>query len=115
MLGMSFEPFLALLIVGFVSAFVLHYIVRYRMLSGFDGFLGKWVVAWVGAWLGSPVLGHWGPHAANEYIIPAFIGSFSLAFLTTLGFRASRAAAAEAFNKKEVPAPPAQLEMRKAS
>jgi uncharacterized membrane protein YeaQ/YmgE (transglycosylase-associated protein family) len=115
MIGMGFWPFLALLIVGVIASFVLHYVVRYRMLTGFDGFLGKWIVGWVGAWLGSPVLGHWGPHITDQYIIPALIGSFSLVFLATIVMRASMAVQVQA-SKREVAAQPVQqFEMKKAS
>jgi uncharacterized membrane protein YeaQ/YmgE (transglycosylase-associated protein family) len=115
MIGMSFGPFLALLIVGVIASFVLHYVIRYRMLSGFDGFLAKWIVGWVGAWLGSPVLGHWGPRVSDQYIIPAFIGSFSLAFLATIVVRASMAVQERAYRREAAPQAAQQLEMRKAS
>ena len=115
MIGMSFGPFLALLIVGLIASFVLHYVVRCRMLEGFDGFLGKWIVGWIGAWLGSPVLGHWGPHISDQYIIPAFIGSFSLAFLATIVMRASVAVQERAGKREFAPQAVQQMEMKKAS
>ena len=61
MIGMNFASFVSLLILGFIAAIVLHCVVRYRMMSGFDGFMNKWIAGWIGGWLGSPVLGHWGP------------------------------------------------------
>lgn len=116
MIGMSFGPFVALLIVGLIAAVVLHFIVRYRMLAGVDGFLGKWVVGWIGAWVGSPVLGHWGPHIASQYYIPALIGAFCLAFLATIAVRVSMASVPRMRKAEgEVAVPSAQLEMRKAS
>jgi uncharacterized membrane protein YeaQ/YmgE (transglycosylase-associated protein family) len=83
MIGMSFASFLSLLILGVIAAIVMHFVVRYKMLSGFDGFMNKWIAGWIGAWLGSPVLGHWGPSVAQVYIIPALLGAFSGAFLVT--------------------------------
>jgi uncharacterized membrane protein YeaQ/YmgE (transglycosylase-associated protein family) len=82
MIGMNFVSFLVLLVEGAIAAFVLHYLVRYRMLTGLDGYLCKWILGWVGAWLGSPVLGHWfGPVSlAHVYLIPALIGAFAIPF-----------------------------------
>ena len=85
MIGMKFGDFLTLLVLGFIAAIVLHSIIRYRMLEGFDSFMAKWVGGWIGAWLGGPVLGHWWFQLQNIYVIPAlvgaFIGAFSLVFL----------------------------------
>jgi uncharacterized membrane protein YeaQ/YmgE (transglycosylase-associated protein family) len=81
MIGMSFASFLTLLILSFVAAVVVHFIVRYRMLSGADGFTAKWLAGWIGAWLGSPVLGHWWARIQNVYIIPALVGAFVGAFM----------------------------------
>ena len=75
MIGMAFGSFLTLLVVGFIAALILHYGFQYRMLPGFDGFLGKWAVGWVAAWLSSPVLGHWGFQVSGEYVIPAMVGA----------------------------------------
>ena len=82
MLYMNFASFLTLLIVSLITALIMHYAIRYRMLQGTDGFLSKWIVGWVGAWLGTPVLGHWfnGVSISAVYIIPAFIGGFVGAF-----------------------------------
>jgi len=57
MIGMNFWAFLVLLVAGVIAAVVIHYVLRYRLLEGFDGFLGKCIAGWVGAWIGSPVLG----------------------------------------------------------
>ena len=43
MIGMNFTPFLTLLVVGVIASFVLHSLVRYRVLFGVDGFLSKWI------------------------------------------------------------------------
>lgn len=43
MIGMNFAAFLTLLVLGFVSSVVLHFLIRYRMLNGLDGFLSKWI------------------------------------------------------------------------
>ncbi|HVB57623.1 MAG TPA: hypothetical protein VNE63_14540 [Candidatus Acidoferrales bacterium] len=111
MIGMNFESFLSILILGLIAAVVLHYAVRYRMLSGFDGFLGKWIAGWIGAWLGSPVLGHWAFRISNVYVIPGIIGAFAAAFAVTASMKA--AATATVTVPEKVPA--AQFEMRKVS
>lgn len=80
MIGMNFAVFLTLLILGLIAALVMHFLIRYRMLAGTDGFFAKWIAGWIGAWLGSPVLGHWAVHIQNIYIIPALIGAFVCAF-----------------------------------
>jgi uncharacterized membrane protein YeaQ/YmgE (transglycosylase-associated protein family) len=86
LIGMPFLSFLVLLILSVVAAAVLHWVFRYRLLSGIDGFLGQWMVAWVGAWLGPAVLGHWFDSFMlwNIYILPALIGAFAGAFGGTL-------------------------------
>jgi len=83
MIGMSFWSFLVLLVAGVIAAAVIHYLICYRFLEGFDGFLGKWIAGWVGAWLGSPVLGHWFEKVklADIYLIPALLGAFVGAFV----------------------------------
>ena len=53
MIGMNFWAFLVLLVAGLIAAVVIHYVIRYRFLEGWDGFLGKWMAGWLGAWLGS--------------------------------------------------------------
>jgi uncharacterized membrane protein YeaQ/YmgE (transglycosylase-associated protein family) len=90
MIDMTFVSFLTLLVISLICAVIVHYGVRYRVLAGFDGFLAKWVVGWIGAWVGSPVLGHWfaDAHISGVYIIPAFIGGFVGAFLTTAVWKA---------------------------
>ena len=85
MIGMGCRAFLTLFVISFIAAAVIHNVVRYRYLGGVDGFLAKWIVGWVGAWIATPVLGHWfaGVAIGCQYIIPAFLGAFSLAFLAT--------------------------------
>jgi len=89
---------LLLLVAGAIAAVVIHYLLRYRLLEGFDGFLGKWIAGWIGAWLGSPVLGHWFEpvKVANVYLIPALLGAFAAAFAVT----AIGKAAAKVFSPK---------------
>jgi uncharacterized membrane protein YeaQ/YmgE (transglycosylase-associated protein family) len=91
MIGMGFGAFLVLLVAALIAAAVLHYLLRYRLLEGFDGFLGKLVAGWIGAWLGSPVLGHWFEPVklAGIYLIPALLGAFAGAFALTALFKAS--------------------------
>jgi uncharacterized membrane protein YeaQ/YmgE (transglycosylase-associated protein family) len=86
LIGMPFLSFLVLLILSAIAAAVLHWVFRYRLFSGIDGFLGQWMVAWLGAWLGPAVLGHWFDSFIlwNIYILPALIGAFAGAFGGTL-------------------------------
>ena len=90
MIGMGFEAFLTLFVVSLIAAGTIHYGLRYRLLEGIDGFLAKWIVGWVGAWIASPVLGHWfsGVVIGGQYIIPAFLGAFSGAFMVTVTAKA---------------------------
>jgi len=81
MIGMGFGAFLTLLILGLIAAIVIHSLIHYRMMEGFDGFMAKWVAGWVGGWLGGPVLGHWWFRIQNVYLIPALVGSFAGAFI----------------------------------
>jgi uncharacterized membrane protein YeaQ/YmgE (transglycosylase-associated protein family) len=111
MIGMNFGSFLSLLILGIIASIVLHQIVQYRMLKGFDGFMNKWIAGWIGAWLGSPVLGHWGPSLAHVYIIPALLGAFIGAFVVTVA--AKMLVAARTMATQQSPAAP--LELKKAS
>ncbi len=94
MIGMNFWAFLVLLVAGLIAAAVLHYVIRYRVLAGVDGFFGKWVAGWIGAWLGPPVLGHWweGVEIAHVYVIPALLGAFVGAFALTASFKAKAGA-----------------------
>jgi len=98
MIGMNFRALLILFVAALIAAGVLHYVIRYRFLDGFDGFVGKCIAGWVGAWLGSPVLGHWFERAklANVYLIPALLGAFVGAFVVT----ATGKALAKAFSTK---------------
>ena len=93
MIGMSLGSFVALLILGFIAAIVMHSLIRYRMLEGFDGFIAKWIAGWIGGWLGTPVLGHWSIQYQNIWVIPAlvgaFVGAFSLAYLVKASARAT--------------------------
>jgi uncharacterized membrane protein YeaQ/YmgE (transglycosylase-associated protein family) len=90
MLDMTFASFLTLLVISLICSLIVHYAIRYRVLDGADGFLAKWIVGWVGAWVASPVLGHWfaAVRISSVYIIPAFIGGFVGAFLTTAVWKA---------------------------
>ena len=87
MIGINFWAFLVLLVAGAIAAAVIHYVARYRVLEGFDGFLGKVITGWVGAWLGSPIIGHWFDRVkiANIYLIPALLGAFGGAFAAVAG------------------------------
>lgn len=118
MIGMSFSAFLSLLVFGIVSSFVLHTIVRYRMLAGLDGFVCAWIAGWTGGWLGSSVFGHWGGHMQNVYIIPALLGAFVGTFLVTAVVRVIAATAMVPIRPNVMASQPgatSQVEMRKAS
>jgi uncharacterized membrane protein YeaQ/YmgE (transglycosylase-associated protein family) len=80
MIGMDFSEFIVLLILSLIASIVVHYLIRYRYLEGFDGFLSKWVAGWLGAWIGQPVLGHWWFRVAGVWVIPALLGAFISAF-----------------------------------
>src|SRR5262249_44087405 len=71
MIGMSFISFMELLGISVVVALVLHYLVKYRNIAGFEGFLGKVIIGWVGALLGSPVFCLW---PANLSFDPSIFG-----------------------------------------
>jgi uncharacterized membrane protein YeaQ/YmgE (transglycosylase-associated protein family) len=90
MIGMGFGAFLVLFVAALISALVLHYIIGYRVLQGFDGFLGKLLAGWLGAWLGAPVFGHWfeSVKLADIYLIPALIGAFAGSFALTATYKA---------------------------
>jgi uncharacterized membrane protein YeaQ/YmgE (transglycosylase-associated protein family) len=91
MIGMSFISFMELLGISAVVALVLHYLLKYRNIAGFDGFLGKVIIGSLGAWLGSPVFGHWPANwsVADVYPIPALLGSLSSVFGVVLVSRRS--------------------------
>lgn len=115
MIGMRFGAFLTLLILGFIAAIVMHYIIRYRMLKRHDGFVAKWIAGWIGAWLGGPVLGHWWFQIQNIYIIPALVGAFVGAFSFAALFKAYASAHASTMVPKTVvPDAPAEM-LRRAS
>ena len=90
MIGMSFWAFLVLLVAALIAAVVLHYLICYRFIEGFEGFLGKVGSGWVGAWLGSPVLGHWFEPVklTGIYLIPALLVAFAGAFTITATWKA---------------------------
>jgi uncharacterized membrane protein YeaQ/YmgE (transglycosylase-associated protein family) len=84
MVGMSFESFLTLLVIGVVVASVYHWILRYRIMAGGDAWLGEVMLAWIGGWLGSPVLGHWRVQIGTVYVIPAILGAIVAVHLEVL-------------------------------
>ena len=90
LIGMDFSAFLVLLVAALIAAVVLHYLICYRFIEGFEGFLGKVGSGWVGAWLGSPVLGHWFEPVklTGIYLIPALLGAFAGAFTITATWKA---------------------------
>lgn len=114
MIGMQFGAFLTLLILGFIAAIVMHFLVRYRALGIVDGFFTKWIAGWIGAWLGEPVLGHWWFQIQNVYIIPALVGAFVGAFSVVALAKASRQSASRAVSIETV-TPTIQDTMRKSA
>ena len=113
MIGMSFVSFITLLILGFIAAVVMHSAIRYRIMTGADGFVAKWIAGWIGAWLGTPVLGHWWFQIQNVYVIPALVGAFVGAF--SLAFLAKTTAVANASVTKVETTTPGPEMLRKAS
>jgi uncharacterized membrane protein len=84
MVGVNFESFLTLLIIGIVVAAVFHWILKYRIIPGTDAVLGEVAVAWLGGWLGSPVLGHWLWKIGDIYVVPAILGAIVAVHLDVL-------------------------------
>jgi hypothetical protein len=84
MMGMNFESFSTLLIIGIVVTVLWHWIVRYRFMTGGGALLGELAVAWLGGWLGSPVLGHWFWRIRDVYIVPAILGAIVAVHLGVL-------------------------------
>jgi len=116
MIGMSFTSFVILLVLGFIAALVLHELLRYRVLSGVDGFVRMWLAGWIGGWLGSPVLGHWSFQMKDVYIIPALVGAFAGAFAAVATIKALAATTTTLRQGAMAPKENAAgLEMRKAS
>ena len=117
MIVMGLPEFLTVLVVGLISAFVLHFLVGYRILNGTDGFTVKWIFGVVGGWLGPLVFGHWGIPSGSLYLIPVILGAFAGSFLFVAAFRALAIAVAASprHAAASTHAAPANLEMRKAS
>ncbi len=109
MIGMQFGSFLTLLIEGLIAAIVMHLIIRYRVLTGFDGFMAKWIAGWIGAWLGSPVLGHWAFQIGHIYAIPGILGAFIGAFGVTVAIKANAVVLATAPPKAASVVAPTEL------
>jgi len=116
MIVMNLPEFLTVLVLGLISAFVLHMLVRYRMLNGVDGFMCKWICGVLGGWLGPRVFGHWGLPVGELYLIPAVLGAFAGSFLFVAAFKELAAVAwAPRQSASGTPAAPGHIEMRKAS
>lgn len=114
MIGMSFASFIVLLLLGFIAAIIMHSAICYRMMAGGDGFVAKWIAGWIGGWLGTPVLGHWWFHIQNVYVIPALIGAFVGAFSVAFLSKATAVANASVL-KAETTTSPVPEVLRKAS
>jgi uncharacterized membrane protein YeaQ/YmgE (transglycosylase-associated protein family) len=115
MIGMNFGAFLTLLILGLIASIVMHFVIRYRMMNGIDGFFAKWIAGWIGAWLGGPVLGHWWFQIQNVYIIPALVGAFVGAFAVVVLMKAPGVSATKVMAAKEVASLGSPETMRKVS
>jgi len=76
MIGMNFQSFLTLLILGIIAAIVMQSSLRYPASQRADSFFANWIAGWIGGWLGSAVLGHWWFKIQNIYVIPALLGAF---------------------------------------
>jgi uncharacterized membrane protein YeaQ/YmgE (transglycosylase-associated protein family) len=88
MLGMTFESFVTLLVIGAAVGVVFHWILRYRYWNRLDAFMGEVMVGWLGAWLGSPVLGHWLWKIGDIYVVPAILGAIVAIHLDVLCWKA---------------------------
>ena len=90
MIGMSLGAFATLFVISAIWSVIVHGVVKYRVLTSFEGYFTKLIAGWIGAWLGSPVLGYWGPQIAgvNVYLVPAILGSIAAIFLGVATFRA---------------------------
>ncbi len=80
MIGMSFLPFLIILIISVVISLIVFFWSGFR-IEGCKcrGFSPLVVIGWIGGWLGSPVFGNWWDplRVGNVYIIPAILGSIA--------------------------------------
>jgi uncharacterized membrane protein YeaQ/YmgE (transglycosylase-associated protein family) len=110
MFGMNFVSFATLFVLSVIVSFVLHYLAKYRLREGIDGFFGKVLVGWIGGWLGSPVFGHWPENMTlgSVYPVPALFGSLAAVFglvvsLKTLSQIAARISAPTAGGEAERP------------
>jgi len=115
MIGMSFAPFITLLILGLLAALVIHVLAGYYVLAGLDGFICAWIAAWIGGWLGSPVLGHWSIRSGNVYFVPAALGALTGAFVATATLKALAMALGARNEFGSQARGPAQPAIRKAS
>jgi uncharacterized membrane protein YeaQ/YmgE (transglycosylase-associated protein family) len=89
MIGMDFVSFVTLLVLSTFASFVVHYLAKYRLNEGIDGFFGKVLVGWVGGWLGSPVFGHWPENMTlgSIYLVPALLGAGAAVFGVVLSLK----------------------------
>jgi uncharacterized membrane protein YeaQ/YmgE (transglycosylase-associated protein family) len=118
MMAMNFPEFVTVLVLGLVSAFVFHVLMRYRVLEGVDGFMAEWIVGFIGGWIGPAIVGHWGLETGGLYFIPAVLGAFAGPFLAVAAFKA-RAVMAIATPRQAATvatqSAPMHVDMRKAS
>ena len=80
MIGMSFLPFLVLLIISVVISLIVFFWTGFR-IEGLKcrGLCPLIIIGWIGGWLGSPVFGHWcKPLSVDDvYIVPAILGTIA--------------------------------------
>lgn len=93
MIGMDFVSFVILLVMALAVAAVFHFVLSYRVISGWGSYFSKAVLGWIGAWLGPPVLGYWWEplRYGNVYIIPAILGCAALIVLVVDLFQTAAA------------------------
>ena len=86
MIGMSFLPFLVILIISVVISLISFFVKGFR-IEGCKcrGFCPLVIVGWIGGWLGSPVFGNWfqALSVGGVFIIPAILGSIAAICLYT--------------------------------
>ena len=78
MIGMSFLPFLVLVIISVSISLIVFFWTGFRIEgTKCRGLCPLITIGWVGGWLGSPVFGYWCKYLSvgNVYVIPAILGT----------------------------------------
>ena len=83
MTPLDFMGFMVLLAVALLVAAILHYGLKFYIVSGHWSFASKVIVGYVGAMYGPAFFGHWfeGLVVGGVYLLPAALGAFALVVL----------------------------------